>query len=73
MRTFYLQRDVDETGISGTGRVAEGVQWSNGWCSMMWLTDLFSLVAYPSIEAVEKIHGHGGKTHIVWEGTEGSP
>lgn len=66
MRRFFLQRDQDETGISGTGRVAEGVQYQNGWCSMMWLTEYFSLVAYPSIEHVEKIHGHQGKTKIVW-------
>ena len=66
MRRFYLQRDVDETGISGTGKVAEGVQYTNGWCSMMWLTAVFSLVTYPSIDSVEHIHGHGGKTRIVF-------
>ena len=66
MRRFYLQRDEDLTGISGTGRVAEGVQWGNGWCSMMWMTEWFSLVVYPGIEHVEKIHGHEGRTKIVW-------
>ncbi len=66
MRRFQLVRDVDETGISGTGTVAEGVQFKNGWCSLIWLTEYFSLVAYPGIDHVEKIHGHGGKTRIVF-------
>lgn len=67
MRRFHLQRDQDATGVSGTGKVAEGVQYTNGWCSMMWLTEVFSLVTYPNIESVEKIHGHGGMTQIVFE------
>ena len=66
MRRFYLQRDEDASGISGTGRIAEGVQYANGWCSMMWLTEYFSLVASPGIDHVEKIHGHQGKTRIVF-------
>jgi hypothetical protein len=66
VRRFQLHRDEDATGISGTGVVAEGVLYSKGWVSMMWLTQFFSLVTYPSIESVEQIHGHGGKTRIVW-------
>ena len=31
MRRFYLQRDEDATGISGTGKVAEGILFSTGW------------------------------------------
>lgn len=67
MRRFTLERDVDETGVSGTGKVAEGVEYQNGWCSMMWLTEVFSLVTYPSIDSVAKIHGHGGKTRVVFQ------
>ena len=66
MRRFYLQRDEDASGISGTGRIAEGVQYANGWCSMMWLTEYFSLVTYPGIDHVEKIHGHNGLTRIIF-------
>lgn len=66
MRRFFLQRDVDETGVSGTGKVAEGVQFSNGWVALTWLTDINSLVFYPSIDNVRHIHGHGGKTRIQW-------
>lgn len=67
MRRFHLQRNEDATGISGTGKVAEGVLWTNGWVSLMWLTEVFSLVTYPDLASVEKIHGHGGRTLVVWD------
>lgn len=66
MRRFHLQRDVDETGVSGTGKIAEGVMFSNGWVALTWLTEHTSVVFYPSIIDVEFIHGHGGLTRIVW-------
>lgn len=67
MRRFHLQRNQDATGISGTGRVAEGVVFSNGWCAMTWLTEFTSVVFYPSMKDIEHIHGHGGLTEIVFE------
>ncbi len=67
MRRFHLQRDQDATGMSGTGRVAEGCIFSTGWVALTWLTEVNSLVFYPSIENVEHIHGHNGLTQIVFE------
>lgn len=67
MRRFYLQRDQDVTGVSGVGRVAEGVVFSTGWVALTWLTEVNSLVFYPSMMNVEHIHGHGGMTRIVFE------
>jgi hypothetical protein len=67
MRRFVLERDVDATGVSGVGRVAEGVVFSSGWVALTWLTDVTSLVFYPSIQNVERIHGHSGLTRVVWE------
>ena len=66
MNTFHLERLEDETGISGTGRVAEGVVFSNGWCALVWLTKHTSCAFYTSIQEVEAIHGHKGRTIIVW-------
>lgn len=66
-RTFVLERQEDETGVSGTGRVAEGIEFTDGTCAIRWLTETRSTVLYASIEAVEKIHGHGGKTAIVFD------
>lgn len=67
MKLFHLERLEDETGVSGSGTVAEGVEFSNGKCVLNWLTAWSSVAVYDSIEDVEAIHGHNGKTIIVWE------
>lgn len=67
MKRFILNRIEDETGISGTGTVAEGVQFSDGKVAMRWIVgEHRSTVVWDYIEAVEKIHGHGGRTFIEW-------
>ncbi len=66
MKTFYLDRDEDPTGISGTGRVAEGVIFTDGRISMRWLTQTTSTGCYECIEDVEKLHCHGGSTKIAY-------
>lgn len=66
MKRFKLVRAVDATGISGTGRVAEGVQFRDGTCVMRWLTDTRSTAYYDSIEDLVTIHGHGGQTVVEW-------
>jgi len=66
MRRFVLNRLVDETGISGTGIVAEGIEFENGKCVLSWLTQPSSIVVHENMENVVKIHGHVGKTQIEW-------
>lgn len=66
MMFFRLNRIEDEGGVSGTGIVAEGVQFSNGKCAVSWLTEHTSVAIYDNIEDVEFIHGHNGKTKIEW-------
>ena len=66
MRRFVLNRIEDESGVSGTGIVAEGVQFSTGKCVMGWLTSVSSIAVYDSIEELEFIHGHAGMTLIAW-------
>jgi hypothetical protein len=67
MRKFQLRRLEDETGVSGTGIVTEGYCYrSSGVCVMRWLTGTSSIAFYRSIEDVEIIHGHGGKTVVEW-------
>lgn len=66
MRTFELHRDVDSSGVSGTGIVAEGVQFKNGKVVVNWTTKHSTTTVYDSIELVETLHGHGGNTRIVW-------
>jgi len=67
LRRFHFQRDEDESGVSGTGRVAEGVQFSDGWCVVHWLSPMHSTNICVNIEAVKQIHGHGGKTKIIFD------
>jgi hypothetical protein len=67
MRLFEIHRDTDESGVSGTGVVCQGVQFDDGQVAMVWLTSLRGYPqAYPSISLVESIHGHGGLTRVVW-------
>jgi hypothetical protein len=65
--TFHLLRHEDESGVSGTGWVAEGAVFSNGWVVLIWPTQTPSLNLYPSLEALEAVHGHGGLTRIVFD------
>lgn len=67
MRTFELHRDEDLTGVSGTGVVAELVEFSDGVVSLRWLTEWPSSVCWydRGMDAVLAIHGHNGKTRIV--------
>lgn len=60
-------RDEDVTGVSGVGRVAEGVQFSTGDCVLVWLGTLSSVVVYRSLADLEAIHGHGGSSRVIWE------
>jgi hypothetical protein len=63
---FRLVRDLDASGVSGTGHVADGVVWHDGTCSVRWRTATRSTTVYDSLGDVEKIHGHGGATRIDW-------
>lgn len=63
-RLFKLVRYDDETGISGTGIVAEGVEFSNGMCAMSWLTAMHSVAIYPNVKQLEAIHGHNGRAKV---------
>jgi hypothetical protein len=66
LRRFYLHRVLDETGTSGVGVVAEGVEFSDGSICLRWLSETPSFVLYTSAEDVLKVHGHGGNTEIFW-------
>lgn len=67
LRTFTLQRDEDESGFSGTGPVARGCVFEDGKVAMRWRTATASTTMFESIADVIKIHGHGGKTRVVFD------
>lgn len=64
-RRFLLVRNKDVTGVSGEGTVAEGVEYSDGVCSMHWVVKpAKSTTVYASVKDVETIHGHNGATKV---------
>jgi len=65
IKHFYLKRNVDESGVSGTGIVARGVILLSGHCVLEWLTFTSSIAIYKSINDVIEIHSHGGKTEVI--------
>jgi hypothetical protein len=69
-RRFYLYRQEDISGISGLGIVADGVLFPNGLCVIAWRGKYHSIEVFPTVQQLEAVHGHGGKTHIVYEDLE---
>lgn len=67
--TFSLVRSEDETGISGCGEVAKGCVFTCGDkpVVMQWCTEFASTTWYKSVEEVELVHGHGGKSRVVMD------
>lgn len=75
LRRFKLVRKEDESGVSGTGTVAVGVEFPNGYVELQWLNDENARVetkmnghaSYPGgIDDMIEVHGHGGRTRVEW-------
>jgi hypothetical protein len=62
MKTFYLYRKEDVSGVSGTGYVAEGVIFADGKVALSWLVDPGSINIYENIKECVEVHGHDGAT-----------
>lgn len=65
-RRFVLDRAVDVTGVSGTGIVAEGVEFSDGVVCLHWISAWPSSVVHydRGMDSVFHVHGHDGRTSI---------
>jgi hypothetical protein len=63
-----LVRYDDPSGVSGTGIVAQGVQFRDGQVAVQWCCpDLpRSCAVWESVEDMLRVHGHGGRTVIKW-------
>lgn len=75
-KLFSLTRNEDESGVSGTGRVLDGVVFHNGQVVICWPSDVnirngfSSLGIYPNWESFKNIHidpHPDNLTEIVWE------
>lgn len=66
---FILYRQDDVTGVSGTGTVAEGVEFNDGFVVMRWCVEgkPRGTTVYECIDDVLEIHGHDGKTQVIWD------
>lgn len=74
-RRFYLRRHQDVSGISGEGRIVDGVRWPDGTVSLRWRGEHPKIdFCDRGVDTVEFVHGHGGATEIVWlDDAEGEP
>ncbi len=82
VRRFELHRDVDVSGISGDGVVADGVMFDDpvalawpdgavtllpaGWVRLVWRGEYRSTVLWRSADDAMAVHGHNGATRLVW-------
>jgi len=71
IKTFELIRRADESGVSGTGRVLEGVVFSDGTTVIRWTVPNGpnSTAIYGSFDEFKSIHidSHpSNKSEIVW-------
>jgi hypothetical protein len=66
LRRFQLVREVDVSGVSGTGVVAYGVEFPDGVVVTRWDARIAQTCVWESIADVEAIHGHNGCTVVEW-------
>jgi hypothetical protein len=66
MRQFNFIRTKDVSGISGTGVVLEGVEFTDGIVVVRWLSEHSSTAIYKNIDEFIIIHGHDGAGEIQW-------
>lgn len=65
-RRFVLERREDETGLSGTGQVAWGVVFPDGTAATRWNAPIAQTCVWASLDDVLHVHGHQGRTDIVF-------
>lgn len=64
-RVFTMERDDDVTGYSGTGTVADGVEFPDGTVVIRWRGGHRSTVVWDSMASAYAVHGHDGRTRFV--------
>jgi len=73
LRAGYVDRSEDASGVSGTGRVAEWVEYTDGTVVVRWISNLASTNVHPNMKAAEQVHGHGGRSAFVESIREEAP
>jgi hypothetical protein len=66
-RCFQIVRHIDVSGVSGTGVVAEGVEWSDGTVTLRWRGRYPTTTVWQDgVDALIAVHGHDGASTIRW-------
>ncbi len=65
-RRFLLDRIIDPTGVSGTGIVAEGVEFTDGSVAIRWRGYRPSTAVWARLADALAVHGHNGSTVARW-------
>lgn len=63
-----MVRDTDVSGVSGTGPVAQVVEFDSGEVAVSFYlhtANVPNVIVYHSLEDCDKIHGHGGYTRLI--------
>lgn len=63
---FELVRTRDISGVSGTGVVADGVQFADDSVAIRWRGEHPATAVWPTIADVLAVHGHHGATTVRW-------
>jgi len=63
-RLFELVRLEDENGVSGTGIVADGVEFGDMSCVLHWTKAPRSVSVFNSLADIMTVHGHGNTTRV---------
>ena len=74
LTTFILTRDFDESKVSGTGVVLEGVVFHDGSVAVHWVTPYWSVTFYPDLDTFLHLHIFSHPTNkstlVFWCGAE---
>lgn len=64
MKVYRMERKNDVTGFSGTGHVADVVEFDDGTTVIHWRGEFASTVVWDAIAKAIKVHGHDGATRF---------
>ena len=68
LRRFHFDRIEDASGVSGCGKVAEGCLFTDtGEAVVHWLGEHGSINVYHCLNDIIFVHGHEGRTIIVFD------
>lgn len=68
-QVFAVVRRADETGVSGTGTIVDGIVFPSGECVVRWRGPTPCVTVWPSFDAFKSVHidPHPlNKTEVLW-------